>query len=156
MRAPLRAALLLTACLAAACTSPSGSSAAPRSTASRSAAAAELAAAACGHRADRGGPPAPTPIGVRWQPTVSAYDATRHFAHTNAGLAGQAAGRDPSWAPLGAAWRDLADIYETAREEYAAVLANRASAAERANLAQLQDAAATALATITQACRSAP
>lgn len=118
--------------------------------------AAELASEACGHRTDQGGPPALVPLGARWQPTVGSYDATRRFAHRNAELAGWAAARDASWAPLALALRDLADIYETARAEYAAVLAGHATASERTNLRALQDAATTALSTITQACRRAP
>lgn len=113
----------------------------------------ELASQACGQRADSGGPPAVKPIGTTWQPDIGAYDASRLFAHRNAVLAGKAAARDPSWGPLALALRDLTDIYETARQEYAAVLAGRATAAERANLRALQDAADRMLETIQTACR---
>ena len=150
MRLPLA---LVTVLLIAGCSSSSGS--ADREATQRAArteAAAELAAQACGLRTDAGGPPALMPIGQQWQPSIGAFDASRLFADTNAVLAGKAAARDASWAAMAAAMRDLAEIYDTARAEYAAVLARTASPGEQVNLRALQGAATVALATANLGC----
>lgn len=96
---------------------------------------------------------APLPIDRQHLPGLSAYDAQRRLAHTQARLAGEAAARAPArWNALAAAWSDLAEVYETARQEYSAVLAGSATAAERRNVAQLQAVALTAVTTIRKAC----
>ena len=114
----------------------------------------QLAREACGGAAARGGPLPPKPLGVRWLPDIGSYDAARLLNHTNARIAGEAAARDAAWGPLASAWRDLADIYETARAEYAAALEGRATPEERRHLQQLQQVAAGAVRTIQEACRA--
>jgi hypothetical protein len=144
------AAVVLGLLLLGAC-SDSGGSATARPT---SDSAGQLARQACGAEAEQGGPLPAMLLGERWLPDVGTFDAVRRLNHTNARLAGEAAARDAAWGPLASAWRDLADIYETARAEYAAALTGRATAEERRHLRQLQEAAATAVTTIREACRN--
>jgi len=149
MSASRVAAAVLALLLLAAC----GGSEEPAAAGPSAVSADQLAREACGAEAARGGPLPPIPLTTDRLPDLGSFDAARRFNHTNARLAGEAAARDAAWGPLASAWRDLADVYETARAEYAAVLAGQASAQERRHLRQLQEVAATAVSTIRDACR---